>query len=171
MSKAFLRESDFEVPETPLLRAVSAGTAGRRLSFTPEGAARLQEELRRLSEVERPKLAGNPALDVDGRTELQAIDQRIRQLSESLRAADIVPAPAEETGVVRFGAWVTVRDQKKVETRYRIVGVAETELEADWISWESPLGRALLNRRRGDEVVFSAPRGETRLTIVDVGYR
>jgi transcription elongation factor GreB len=170
MSKAFLRESDFELPEAPLLRAVSAAAMGRRISFTPEGAARLQEELRRLTEVERPKLAGNPALDVDGRTALQAIDQRIRQLAESLRAADVVQAPEEQTDVVRFGAYVTVRDQKRTTTVYRIVGVAETELEPEWISWESPLGRALLNRRHGDEVVFSAPRGETRLTIVDVKY-
>jgi transcription elongation GreA/GreB family factor len=170
MSKAFLRESDFEIPEAPVLRAVPTAPMGGRLSFTPDGMARLQEELRRLSEIERPHLVSTGSMGIGQRTALQTLDQRIHQLSESLRAAEVVSSPVGEIDRVCFGAYVTVREGKKVEARYRIVGAAETELEADWISWESPLGRALLNRRRGEDVVFAAPRGETRLTIVDVKY-
>ena len=86
-----------------------------------------------------------------------------------MRVAEIVP-PSAEKDVVRFGASVTVRDNKKVDTRYRIVGVAEAGLEPDWISGDSPLGRALLNRRLGERFVFTAPRGEMPLEIVAIDY-
>ena len=169
MSKAFLRESDFEVPDPPLARPAPISQAGGRVSFTPDGAARLREELARLTDVERPKIASVTPLGIDERTELQAIDQRIRQLAGTLRVAEIVP-PSAEKDVVRFGASVTVRDNKKVDTRYRIVGVVEAGLEPDWISGDSPLGRALLNRRLGERFVFTAPRGEMPLEIVGVDY-
>ena len=158
MSQAFVRESDFSsLPELPPL--VSPLPPGAKNHLTPGGAQRLREELARRLEHERPPLAGAPADDVDAKRELQVLDQRIRYLQESLRTAEvatILPGPAD---AVHFGATVTVRESDGTMTSYRIVGVDETDLDRNWVSWLSPLARALMNARVGDRVMFKAPRG------------
>lgn len=169
MSKAFLRESDFEEqPELPPL--ASPLPPGAKNYITAAGAARLRDELTRLVEVERPPLAVAAARDTDTKRELQALDQRIRLLENSLRLAEIVAPPAGPADVVRFGATVTVREQDGTETRYRIVGVDEIDLARNWVSWLSPLARALLNARRGERIIFKAPRGQKALEIVAIEY-
>lgn len=168
MSKAFLRESDFEIPAElpPLTAALPPGTKNY---LTPTGAQRLRNELARLADHERPKLAGQSD-DPDAKRELQALDQRIRQLRESLRTAEIVSAPAVSDGVVRFGAAVTVRETDGVESRYRLVGLDEADPDAGAVSWLSPVGRALLNARQGERVTFRTPSGPRELEILRVEY-
>lgn len=173
MSRAFVRESD--VPQLPELPPqVSPLPPGAKNYLTPSGAQRLQAELQRLREQERPRLAAAPADDVDAKRELLVLDQRIRYLQESLRTAEITPPPAPpapaEADVVRFGATVTVREANGAETRYRIVGVDETDLDRNWVSWLSPIARALLNARRGERVQFKAPRGMRELEVVGIEY-
>lgn len=170
MSRAFVRESD--VPQLPELPPqVSPLPPGAKNYLTPGGARRLQEELKRLLEAERPRLAAAPADDIDAKRELQVLDQRIRYLQQSLRTAEIAPPPANgEADVVRFGATVTVKENHGAETSYRIVGVDETDLDRNWVSWLSPIARALLNARRGDRVQLKAPRGTRELEIVAVEY-
>lgn len=169
MSRAFVRESD--VPQLPELPPqASPLPPGAKNYLTPAGAQRLQDELKRLLEQERPKLAAAPADDIDAKRELQVLDQRIRYLQQSLRTAEVTAAPTGETDVVRFGATVTVREKSGTETAYRIVGVDETDLERNWVSWLSPIARALLNARRGERVQFKAPRGVRELEIVKVDY-
>lgn len=167
MSRAFVRESDSSsLPELPPL--VSPLPPGAKNLLTPGGAQRLREELARRLEHERPPLATAPAEDEDAKRELQVLDQRIRYLQESLRTAEIAtlaPGPAE---VVSFGATVTVREKDGVVTSYRIVGVDETDLDRNWISWLSPLARALINGRVGERVQFKAPRGVRELEIVAI---
>jgi transcription elongation factor GreB len=65
---------------------------------------------------------------------------------------------------------VTVREYNGAESRYRIVGVDETDLDRGWISWVSPLAKALLNARIGQRVRFKLPSGEEELEIVGVAY-
>ena len=89
---------------------------------------------------------------------------------QSLRAAEIVLPPPTPWEVVRFGATVTVRDSYKVETRYRIVGVDEADAARGWVSWQSPIARALLHTRLSESVTFKFPSGESRLTIADIRY-
>jgi transcription elongation factor GreB len=169
MSRAFVRESDVpQLPDLPPL--VSPLPPGSRNYLTPGGAHRLQDELARLREVERPRLASAPAEDIDAKRELQLLDQRIRYLQESLRTADIVTTPAGSTDVVRFGTTVTVREPNGTETRYRIVGVDETDLDRNWVSWLSPIARALMNAKPGERVQFKAPRGTQELEIIAVEY-
>jgi len=88
--------------------------------------------------------------------------QRLRQLPSD---AVIVPPPTEPTDQVRFGATVTIRDADG-ETTYRIVGVDETDTEKNWISWISPVAKALLNARVGQRIQFR----NTELEIIRVTY-
>ncbi len=169
MSRAFVRESDFpQLPELP--PQVSPLPPGAKNYLTAGGAQRLRTELARLLETERPRLAGAPADDTDAKRELQILDQRIRYLQESLRTADITDATPGPTDAVRFGTTVTTREPNGTETRYRIVGIDETDLDRNWVSWLSPLARALMNAKPGDRVSFKAPRGTRALEVVAIEY-
>lgn len=169
MSKAFTRESD-DAPEEPLpIRPAATLPPGAKNYLTPDGAQRLRGELTRLVEVERPKVAGI-AGDPEAMRRLQGMDQRILSLQRSLESAVVTgPPPASEESV-RFGASVTVRDRAGAEAIYRIVGVDETDLDRNWVSWLSPIARALLNARRGQRVKFKLPGGDEELEIVAVTY-
>lgn len=169
MSRAFLREN--EVPQLPELPPrVSPLPPGAKNYLTPAGAARLREELTHLLEVRRPELAAAPAEEEDAKRALQVLDQRIRYLQESLRTAEITGAPPPPHDVVRFGANVTVREANAQTVQYRIVGVDETDLDQNAVSWLSPIARALLNRSRGERVTFRAPKGPRDLEIVAIEY-
>lgn len=169
MSRAFVRESDVsQLPELPALN--SPLPPGAKNYLTPGGAQRLRDELTQRLEQERPKLTAAPADDIDAKRELQVLNQRIRYLQESLRTAEIAEAPPPPHDVVRFGATVTVREAGGTQTRYRIVGVDETVLERNEVSWLAPIARALLNARLGERVVFTTPRGANELEIVAISY-
>ena len=170
MSKAFTRESD-DLPERPNTpRASSLLPPGAKNYLTPEGAQRLGEELERLLQAERPRVAALPEAGGARRQQLQALDQRILHLQESLQSAVIVPPPAPPWEQVRFGATVTVREESGAQTRYRIVGVDETDLDRDWVSWLSPIAKALLQTRLGQRVRFRFPSGEAELEIAGIDY-
>jgi transcription elongation factor GreB len=170
MSRAFVRESDEpRLPELPPL--VSPLPPGAKNLMTAGGLERLRAELARLVEEERPPLAAAAANDMETKGKLQVLDQRIRYLEESARTAEIVPPPAPpEREVVRFGATVTVREPDGAESRYRIVGVDETDLAQNWVSWLTPIARALMNARLGQRVTFKAPRGVRELEVVGIEY-
>lgn len=169
MSKAFTRESD-DLPDRPVLpRQRSLLPPGAKNYLTPEGARRLGEELERLVQVERPQVAASP-VDSDSKRQLQVLDERIYHLQQSLESAVVVPAPAVPEDRVRFGATVTVREPNSGESRYRIVGVDETDIDRGWVSWLSPIAKALVNARLGQRVRFKFPSGDTELEIVDITY-
>ena len=169
MSKAFTRESD-DAPE-PVLRSRAAPSLppGAKNYLTPDGARKLNVELDELTNVERPPLAAAKA-DAEANRRLSQIDQRIAHLQRSILTAEIVPPPAPPWDTVRFGATVTVREPGGEETHYRLVGVDETDLDRDWISWVSPIARALLNARLGQRVKFKFPAGEKELEIMGITY-
>lgn len=168
MSKAFTKEDDLD-DASPPPRPVVILPPGARNYLTVGGANRLQAELIRLLEQDRPPLVARFD-DSDAKRELQALDRRIQHLQSSLRTADIVTPPAPPHDVVRFGATVTVRDRANVESVYRIVGVDETDFDRGWVSWLSPLARALLNARLGQSIVFQTPRGASELEVVGISY-
>jgi transcription elongation factor GreB len=141
---------------------------GEKNYLTPSGAHRLREAVAELKH-ERITLA-TPPMSSEARSELQEIDQRIRHLEESLRCAEIVHVPEQPWNTVRFGATVVVRDNDGVEARYHIVGVDETELLPDSISWRSPVARALLQAKLGQRVTVDSPGGRTRLEVVSISY-
>lgn len=168
MSKAFTREDDHSLPDLP--RPVAVRPIGTRNLITPAGAARLQAALAEL-EGERPPLVAAPNDDTDAKHRLQVVDARIRQLQESLAAAEVVPPPAPPYDTVQFGATVTVREPDGSKSDYTVAGVDEADFSAGRISWLSPLGKALLQGRRGAAVSFTAPAGPRQLEILDVDYR
>jgi transcription elongation factor GreB len=169
MSRAFVRESDFpQLPELP--PQVSPLPPGARNYLTPAGAQRLRNELSRLLDHERPRLAAAPSDDIDAKRELQILDQRIRYLQESLRTADVTEVTPGATDVVRFGSTVTVREPSGSQSRYRIVGVDETDLDRNWVSWLSPIARTLMNAKVGDRVALKAPRSTRELEVIAIEF-
>jgi transcription elongation factor GreB len=108
--------------------------------------------------------------DNDARHKLQVLDQRIRYLGQSLDSAVVVPPPVGAEERIRFGATVTVKERGGGESKYRIVGVDEIDIERGWVSWLSPIAKALLNAKLGQRVRFTLPAGEQELEIVGVGY-
>jgi len=151
--------------------------------ITPEGAAKLRAELDQLWTVERPRVTqevadaaaqgdrSENAEYIYGKRRLREIDRRVRFLSKRLETVKIVAEPPTDPSRVFFGAWVTVEDDDGNEKVYRIVGADESELERGLISIDSPVARALLGKRAGDEVVVRVPRGEVEYTVLKVEYR
>lgn len=169
MSKAFTKEDDLgELPTLP--RLVSPLAPGTKNYITLGGFRALHRELADLQETRRPPLVLLAQRDSDALSELLIVEQRITYLQQSLSSAEVVAPPAESDGPVRFGATVKVRNQKGEETEYRIVGVDETNLDRNWISWQSPIARALLNAAVHQRVPFKFPSGETELEIMQIFY-
>jgi transcription elongation factor GreB len=169
MSKAFTREDD-SAPELPDLPPPTSPLApGAKNYITAAGAQKLRDELQRLIETARPALADSQD-DPDAKRQLARLDQRIVQLEESLQSAEIISSPSGSADVVRFGATVTVRESDGTEATYRIVGVDETDTDRNWVSWMSPIAKALLNRKRGERIRFKFPSGQETLEIINITY-
>jgi len=158
--------------------------AGAKNYLTPQGHARLKDEALHLLNRERPELVrvvawaasnGDRSENADyiyGKRRLREIDRRIRFLTKRLDVAEVIdPAAREQTDQVFFGATVTVSDEQGGGTTYSIVGIDEADVVRGRISWISPLARALLKRREGDEVAFKSPGGDQVLEIVKVEYK
>jgi transcription elongation factor GreB len=167
MSKAFTREDDQpDVAAVPVPR--SALPPGAKNYLTPDGAQRLRDELNRLSELARAEQSNRG--DAADPRQRALVAQQILRLQQSLASAVIVPAPSEPDDRVRFGSTVKVRDRKGGESSYRIVGVDETDMDRGWVSWLSPIAKALLKARIGQRVKFRFPSGEEELEIVSIRY-
>lgn len=157
--------------------------ADLRRYLTPEGRDRFRAELDRLWRVERPKLvetvswaAGNGDRSengdyIYGKKRLREIDRRVRFLSKRLENAVVVdPARADDRSRVFFGAEVTYLDDDDRERTIRIVGADEADLADGTVSILSPIARALLRARVGDEVAFASPKGVQYLEIRRIRY-
>ena len=153
--------------------------------ITPQGHAAIEAEFHELLKVERPALvkvvswaAGNGDRSengdyIYGKRRLRQIDSRLRFLMQRMDAAVIVD-PATQQGLekVFFGAWVTLYSLKHdTEHTYRIVGKDELAPSIGYISWVSPLARAMLGKQVGDVVKVIAPAGDEQYEIVDVQYQ
>ena len=155
--------------------------------ITKAGWKRLVEELTQLATVERPKIVrevGDAAAEGDrsenaayiyGKRRLREIDRRTGFLQRRLKDVEIVePSAQRDTGRVFFGATVEVEDEEGETFTYTIVGVDEVEAGSGRISWQSPIGRALLGKRTGDSVkarwATTEKQSERELTLVDIRY-
>ena len=148
--------------------------------ITPEGATRLQDELRQLWKTERPRVTAEVqaaaaqgdrsenAEYIYGKRRLRQIDARIRFLTKRLEEVEVVRLPVADDGRAYFGSWVTVEDSDGSESRFRLVGPDESDVEKGLISVDSPIGRALLGKREDDEVTVRRPKGAITYLITDV---
>lgn len=191
MSKAFTKESRGDEDEDELAQAAdearSAALAGVKNYITPAGLQRLHDELRFLHRRERPAVTeivawaagnGDRSENADyhyGKRRLREIDRRIRFLAKRIEAAEVVDPEAPRSGRaathVFFGATVHYANAAGAEQTVSIVGVDEVDLERNFISWQSPLARALMKSGPGDEVVLRAPGVTEKLEILDVVYQ
>lgn len=168
MSKAFTREDD--QPDEPVLaRRASALPPGTQNLITPDGERRLRAQFAQV-QIAREQLLATKG-DPDKPQKLAALEQRALLLDDCLRTASVVQPPSSSDGRVRFGATVTVREAGSTETRYRIVGVDEVDFDRGWVSWLSPIAKALLNKSVGQRVRLRTPGGEKELEIVAVTYK
>jgi transcription elongation factor GreB len=181
MSKAFTKETDGDDDEDDAPEA--ALPAGTKNYITPAGLRRLQDELRQLTRVERPKVvetvawaAGNGDRSengdyIYGKRRLREIDRRVRFLLKRLEIAEVVdPAQQKNRGQVFFGATVTYVDSRDQERTIRIVGIDEARLEHAEVSWTAPVARALLKARVGDSVDVRTPAGAEAIEVVRIAY-
>lgn len=180
MSKAFTKETDTDDGDEVALPPLPAG--GKNY-MTPAGYARLKSELLALIDEERPKVVeavhwaasnGDRSENGDylyGKKRLREIDRRIRFLTKRLEIAEVVdPALHFGSEQVFFGATVTYADDEGVQRTITIMGIDEADSHAGQVSWISPVARALLKARIGDEVPLPTPGGVRSLEIVDVSY-
>lgn len=169
MSKAFTRESD-DAPEAPLVRPATVLPPGVKNLLTPGGALRLRKELEQLASDQTATQVNASKSDDSASRRLQVLAQRVLQIQRTLQTAVITGPPAVADDVARFGATVQVRERSGETTSYRIVGVDETDLDQNWVSWLSPIAKALLNARVGQSVRLKLPGGEEQLEILGVSY-
>ncbi len=153
-----------------------------RVLLTREGQARLVaelEELRttkraevaerlRISREEGPGDAGDNTQYLETQRDLALLEARIAAIERTLAQAQIVESAPPRSGEIGLGSCVVVRDEEGEVATYNLVGSAEANPRRGLISYESPVGRALLGHRAGDTVSVETPAGIRHLTIVSV---
>lgn len=151
--------------------------------ITPQGHQKLVDELEALLRVERPQVTqliqwaasnGDRSENADyiyGKRRLREIDRRIRFLSSRLDAALIVDPAKTVSEKIQFGATVQVLDEEGSIRNFTIVGVDELDTAKGRISWQSPIGKNLLGKSVGDEVLIQIPAGEMTYEIVSIKYQ
>ncbi len=183
MSKAFTRESDAtpdDEDDDPSLPPLPAGT---RNYMTPAGYRRLREELMTLLDVERPKVVeavswaaknGDRSENGDylyGKKRLREIDRRIRFLTKRLDRAEVAdPSAHHGSDLDVTAATETYANARGEERTVTIKGIDESDSLAGEVSWISPIARALLKAREGDEVKLVTPAGVETIEVVEVRY-
>lgn len=157
--------------------------AEQSIYITRAGFQKLQSELEWLWKEERPRVTeavsvaaalGDRSENADyiyGKKRLREIDRRIRFLTKRIEELNVVDGgPRQDSDRVYFGAWVSVENEDGETQRYRLVGPDEFDAEAKRISVDSPVGRALMGKRIGDEVTVRRPKGDAVYTILKIEY-
>jgi transcription elongation factor GreA len=150
--------------------------------LTPEGLEKLKQEIEHLSVTKRREVAArikearefgdiseNSEYD-DAKNEQAMLESRIMTLEDKLRSASVIDASELSPDLVRVGMSVHVKDSASGKAlTYTIVGSTEADPSANKLSNESPVGKALLGRKKGDTVTVNLPNGKQReLTVVKI---
>jgi transcription elongation factor GreB len=183
MSKAFTRETDTDADDEDGA-VLPALPAGGKNYITPQGYARLRDELLQLIDEERPKVVevvhwaasnGDRSENGDylyGKKRLREIDRRIRFLTKRLEIAEVTdPSIHHGQDQVFFGATVRYAEEDSGQERtITILGIDEADSSQGQVSWISPIARALLKAREGDVVKLVTPAGAKDVEILQVQY-
>ena len=150
--------------------------------ITPTGYQKLYDEIRKLADVERPKVVdevtqaaaqgdrSENAEYIYGKKKLREIDKRMGFLKRRLDAAKIIDPEKQSGDQVLFGARVSIEDEDGTKKTWTIIGEDEADPSNGRISWKSPVGQALMYKYPGDLVTIRSPSGERDLTIVEVTF-
>ena len=150
--------------------------------ITPDGFKKLQDEFKELFSNERPKLvqtvawaAGNGDRSengdyIYGKRRLREIDKRLQFLRDRIESAQVVDPKAIRSDKVVFGATVTIQDEDGQTKTYQIVGEDEIEPGQNKISWKSPMAKALLGKKVGDEIEIQRPAGDIYAEILKIQF-
>lgn len=163
-------------------RRLDIPAVAKKNYITPRGWRAIIDELSQLVLVERPKVVrevataaaegdrSENAAYIYGKRRLREIDGRTGFLQRRLAIIEVVDGRKQSRERVFFGALVELEDEDGEAIRYQIVGVDEVDAKAGRLSWESPVGQALLGRRVGDTVRVRWHAGERELTIETIDY-
>jgi len=180
MSKAFVKENDHAAEAAE--QAAPPVSADGKNYISPGGYARLEAELRKLVEAERPEVVktvawaaslGDRSENADyiyGKRRLREIDRRVRFLIKRLESAQVVHSAGRDSDQIFFGATIRLKSASGEKT-VTIVGIDEVDPAHGRVSWVSPIAKALLKARTGDTVTLRSPAGEEQLEILEVSYR
>jgi len=153
-----------------------------KVPMLQEGHRKLSDELRRLRIEERPAIveaieAAREHGDISENAEYHAAKERqgqveatIADLEDRLSRAMVIDPTTLSGDKVVFGATVTLVDEDKKKVKYQLVGQTEADANAGRISYNSPLGRALIGRHAGEEVEVSAPSGDRYYQIKKIEF-
>lgn len=157
--------------------------AGEKNYITRAGFERLKAEAHQLFNVERPKVVetvtwaasnGDRSENADyqyGKKRLREIDRRVRFLGQRMDKAEIVDPELIKSDKIVFGATVTIHDEDENSKTYQIVGEDEIDTTGNKLSWKSPIAKALLGKKVGDEVLIRRPKGDDYFTVTKVEYK
>lgn len=157
----------------------------QRYPMTPQGHAALEEELKQLKTVDRPRITAAIAEarehgDLKENAEYHAAreqqgfcEARIRDIEAKLGGAEVIdPLKLPQEGRVVFGVTVVFENlDTEEQKRYKIVGDDEADFKANKISINSPIARGLIGKSEGDEAKIQTPSGEVEYEIVEVLYQ
>jgi transcription elongation factor GreA len=153
----------------------------KEVLLTPEGYEKLKQEIEYLSNDKRREVADrirvarefgdiseNAEYD-DAKNEQAMLEHKIAQLEDRLAAARVIETGDVDLSVVSIGAKVRLKDVDANQTvEYWIVGSAEANPAESKLSNESPVGKAIIGKKKGETVEVSAPRGSLKFKILDI---
>ena len=154
-----------------------------RIPMTAGGKKKLEEELKQLKTIERPKVITEIATardhgdlsenaEYDAAKEKQSfMEGRIADLEDKLARAQVVDPKEVKTDRIVFGATIELQDSNSGEKKqYRIVGSDEADIKSGALSIDSPVARQLLGKKVGDAVVVKVPKGNMEYDILSISY-
>ena len=155
-----------------------------KIPMTADGFARLEDELKRLKTVERPAVAraleeARAHGDLSENAEYHAakerqafIESRMAELETKISRAQVIDTTNLSGGTIKFGATVTVQaEDEKEKMKFQIVGEDEADVKSKRLSVKSPLARALIGKKAGDEVEVATPGGGKLYEVIKVEYK
>ncbi len=151
--------------------------------MTRKGFEKLMKEYDQLFKIDRPKVVqgvADAAAEGDrsenaeyiyGRKRLREIDKKLSYLSRLLKDIEIVDPEKLSGEQIDFGATVTLRDENQRVQQWMLVAEGEADIQEKTISWSSPLGKSLLNKKNGDFVLVNRPAGEMEYEIIKIEWK
>ncbi len=151
--------------------------------ITPDGFRRLSAEHQEIWTVQRPRIVreveaaaamgdrSENAEYIYGKRKLRELDRRLRFLSQKMDSLTVLEPKPDKSGKAWFGAWVTVEQEDGEARTWRLVGADEFDVARGLLSVDSPLGLALLGKKKGDVVTVQRPAGPAEATILKVGWK